>query len=215
MKILSTIRVMIVLALIAQSCVSLAPVNSSFDNATLIKKGEVEVSTHYSEYYDKYYDDIAIINRNWGVKLGLGLTKNTDLKIRYENLIPRNENYNVNFFSLTPRFNVKRDKSVFNLPLGVYWNDEDYEFIIGPGFSFNRKFSKHFELNYHVKIDAFLNSWYLYAGSQLGAGFSNDLSQWAIRPEIGFMKDIFELDNGTYLTYGLGICFYLNRPPVK
>jgi len=146
MKNHSTIRIFILMTLIAQSCVSLAPVNSTFDNATLIKKGEVEVSGHYSEYYDKYYDDIALINRNWGVKFGLGLSKNSDIKIRYENLIPRGENYYVNFFSMTPRFNIKRDKSVFNLPIGIYWDDSDHELIVGPGFSFNKKFIKHFEL---------------------------------------------------------------------
>ncbi|MBK8232864.1 MAG: hypothetical protein IPK72_20365 [Candidatus Eisenbacteria bacterium] len=36
----------------------------------------------------------------------------------------------------------------------------------------------------------------------LGAGLSNDLSRWAIRPEIGFL--ISPDDEGVYVSYGLG-----------
>lgn len=200
----------ITLALSIASCASVAPINSSFENATLIKKGECEISGNYSGYIYKEESSSELLNQNWGFRIGTRLSDKADIKFRYEQLIPfRNADDPVHFFSITPRFNINKDKSLFNLSIGAYWNDYDYESFIGPGFTFSKRYSKKLELNYHVKLDAYLQSEMAYMGHQFGLGISNNLDQWAIRPEIGIMKNIPFLIGETYLTYGLGMTFKL------
>jgi hypothetical protein len=51
------------------------------------------------------------------------------------------------------------------------------------------------------------NNYNDFLGLSLGFGFSNDLSKWAIRPEIGYQFDTWYMDGTGYFNFGLS-CAY-------
>src|SRR3954469_22706436 len=85
------------------SCGVVLPVSSQFENASTLKKGGVEVEGQYSAYL---VSAEGTVNKNFGVKIGYGLTDKFDLKLRYENLAPvmdEGDGQKTNYFSVIPK----------------------------------------------------------------------------------------------------------------
>jgi hypothetical protein len=147
-----------------------------------------------------------------GVRLGMGLSNNFDLKLRYERLFSfEGQGGGINILQLEPKISFAEQKMAFRLPLQL-WFEEGSEFIINPQIMYTfRNASKTFDLTPAFRVDMNFDDNEVYAnyGITLGAGFSKDLSKWAIRPEVGYSVDP-QTDGGGLLFYGLAASFYFS-----
>lgn len=198
------------------SCVSVAPVNNHFEKAGTLQKGNVELSGHFTSYSARVEGESEAANDNVGFRFGYGISDKFDLKLRYERLIPAissDEFKGANYLSVVPKFSLKKNKIAFLLPLSYYFykiTDEEgvtakeHVYSVAPHFLFTHtNKSNQIDLTGGVKGDFVFNGGSDFLlGASVGAGFSKDLSKWAIRPEIGFQ--FFPGDEGSYMNYGLG-----------
>ncbi len=205
------------------SCASVAPVNTSFESARTLSKGQIECMGNYSAYYyNTSSDGTENINNNFGLRIGYGFTDKFDLKLRYEHLNPAQEsndiNININYFSISPRFSLKKDRIAGALGLGKYFYSTNNESsvsstVISPRIAFGNSSGKTFDITLTTKLDIFPDDHETLWGVNVGCGFSSDLDKWAIRPEIGVMKDLS--DFGYYTLFNVGVAFILKFNALK
>lgn len=201
----------VALAILFQSCVSVAPVTTSVESARLVKEGKIEGSVTYSNYKEKEYEyktyidgngnyhidkgegSMQTMNNNYGMRIVVG-GKKANIGFHYEKMVARDHEFTVNYFSIEPKFKIRdtpKSASAFSIPLGVYIpNEEDATpvYQLMPAFHFTFSGSKYFEFNFSPKMLFILNNFpsYPFLNMTAGFGFSSDLSKWAIRPEIGY-----------------------------
>lgn len=191
------------------SCVSMSPVNSSYESAKTLNKGQLELAGNYSSYSLRYEDEneqkeMSKVNKNYGFRIGYGISPRFDLKFRYERLVPllqsdKEQLNGANYFALTPRYAILMNHIAGALDVGVYSyylkedNQSDVMFFFTPRLAFTYPSGKHFDLTLNAKVDIMPTASLTFLGLNLGCGISSDLNKWALRPEIGFINDF----NGT------------------
>lgn len=200
------------------SC-AFAPVNNQYEKAGTLKKGNIELSGAFTGYTAAGGSENINTNNNLGFRVGYGVSDKFDLKFRYERLMP-GSNYGkafddedfkgANYFSVIPKFAIIPEKLSFSIPVNYYSFSDEFD---GEGnaslagitpqlfYTFtNGKNTADFTLG--VKADCFLGGGVsLFPGATIGAGFSKDLSKWAVRPEVGATF----IGSGSFLSYGLGL----------
>jgi hypothetical protein len=194
------------------------PNNSTFESARTLGRGNVEVSGHYSKYsyqssqfnttdFSSY--DKTIEFENYGYRIGLGITDNFDLKTRYERIMRNGEG--INYLEISPKFSTSKNKGAFLIPLGVYFSGEgNNTYVLSPKFIHTYSSSNNSDFSFCTKADIFLTkSHTILLGINLGAGFSSDLSKWAIRPELGLMFNPIHPE--PIWTYGLGFNYTISK----
>lgn len=228
----SSILVFLFICWCLGGCVSVAPVNSSFESAKTLGKGNVELAGNYSSYsmkgtnYEGEKESVKT-NNNFGFRVGFGVSEKVDLKFRYERLIPadkenREEVKGVNYFAFTPKFAIYKKFIAGYTDMGMYTyraSDGSYSDVIwfaSPRMAFTYPSGKYFDLTLSPKLDFYFGSgtsvnW----GVNLGWGLSSNLDRWAIRPEIGIMKS-FEDKTLSYVTGGVALILNIHsRKAVK
>ena len=206
-----------VLAISTVAC-SVAPINSHYESARSLRKNNMELSGSFTSYHTS--DEIVqSFNRNFGCKLGYGITDNFDLKASYQRIIPSDEDFRdeikgVNFLSLEPKFTIAPDVFALKVPVNVYFysmeGESSSEFSLSPTLLGTIPVSDQFEVGVAASYQIFLeDDTDNFLGFSLGFGLSQDLNQWAIRPEIGYQ---FMPDNpdGGFLNFGIGLNFNLD-----
>jgi hypothetical protein len=206
------------------SCVSVSPVHSSFERAATLGKGNVELMGSYTHYVATGGGESEASNNNYGGRVGYGLAKNVDLKLRYEKLVPVDEEekamYKINYFSVIPKVSIVEKKLSFLMPVSRYNYTEDQSgeitkdhiYSIAPQFIGTlTSASNTADVSFSIKGDYAIYSHDqgddLFMGFNLGAGFSKNLDKWAIRPEVGY---IFKPgDGGGWWSMGIGAQFIL------
>ncbi|MGZ5253087.1 MAG: hypothetical protein ACXWV4_01830 [Flavitalea sp.] len=208
------------------SCVSVAPVNNHFEKAGTLQKGNVELAGHYTTYTARAEGESEPANDNIGFRFGYGVSDQFDLKFRYERLIPSiksDEFKGANYISVVPKFSLKKNQIAFLLPLSYYFYKEtsdgvtnkEHVYSIAPQFLFTHtNKTNNIDLTGGVKGDFVFNGGSDFLlGASIGAGFSKNLSKWAIRPEIGFQ--FFPGDVGSYMNYGLGFQYTISASKAR
>ena len=207
------------------SC-AFAPVNNQYEKAGTLKKGNLELSGNFTGY------NIGGVNtnNNLGFRAGYGVTDKFDLKVRYERLIPgddfEEDDYftngdlkGVNYFSIVPKFALISEKLSLLIPISHYSFTEEVDGkenngtlnSIAPQLIYtltNRKNKS--DLSFGLKADGLFNGdggGGVLLGTTIGAGFSTDLSRWAIRPEVGASF----IGGGAFLSYGIGLQFIISK----
>jgi hypothetical protein len=204
----------------------MAPINSSFESAKTLNKGQMECMRNYSSYSLKAEGEngdkvTEKVNNNFGFKLGYGISNRMDLKFRYERMLPvlqedKDQLNGVNYFALTPRYGIVKNRIAGALDLGLYSytmkedNISDQSYFIGPKLAFTYPSSKYFDLTLTTKIDIFLSDGDELWGLNLGCGISSDLEKWSLRPEIGLMKDLSDFSYATWFTGGAAFIVKFN-----
>jgi hypothetical protein len=204
-------------------CVSMAPVNSSFDSAKTLDKRQVEMMGHYSSYYLNSEDEVEgkkklHVNNNWGFRLGYGISKRIDLKFRYERLFPvlqedKDQLDGANYFALTPRYCIMKDHITGALDLGLYSyrlkedNQAEQLFFLSPRLMFTYPSGKYLDLTLSGKIDIFPWDGDVFGGLNLGCGISSNMDIWSFRPEIGLINDF---SGTTWFNGGLALVLKFN-----
>jgi len=208
------------------SCVTVAPVNGSFEKAGTLGKGNIELLGNYSHYIVSGGGETEAINNNYGFRAGYGVSDNFDFKIRYEKLKPVDQEsgskFVANYISVIPKVSLVAKSFSILLPISRYnLSDEDldgiktnqHSYSIAPQIikTFTAK-SNQADFSVNVKGDYIINSGEdaendFLLGFNLGGGFSSNLDKWAIRPEIGYL---FKPGEGIgFWNMGVGVQFIL------
>ena len=185
------------------------PVNTSFESARMLKKGDIEMSGHYSHYVFKDNGESQTTNNNYGARVGYGINNKFNVKLRYERLIaPSSEStssYGLNYIDLAPKFQLLPGKIAGTLPIGLYFDESDTKYVISPKLLFTYPARDKFEATLAAKADIFpQDGGDVYLGFNLGLGVSSNLNRWALRPELGLM--VKPGDSGVAWSYGIGLC---------
>ncbi len=209
---LNFIVVSLILILITLSTGCFAPINSTFESAKLLDKGEIEMQGNYSIYYGISFleDGYVNLNNNFGFGVGYGITDRFNMKLRYERINTKHsieifdEEINVNglnYIELSNKFSLKKDKIAASMPLSIYLYEGESLFSLDPRFFFTFRKNENFEFNLIPKAHIFVGDGIgIMPGINLGVGLSNNLNEWAIRPELGF---------DGYFTFGVGVNYYI------
>lgn len=218
MKTTFAISIILLFSTLLFSC-AFAPINNQYEKAGTLKKGNVELSGNYTSY------NIAgsKSNDNVGFRAGYGISDKFDIKIRYEHLIIPARGYDdgfdnkikgINYVSVIPKIALLPEKLSLLIPLSHYSyrslsngiETKEYLNSVAPLLLYtlsNAKNKSDFTMG--LKADYLFGGGTVLPGATIGAGFSNDLRKWAIRPEVGA---IF-IGGGAILSYGIGFQFIL------
>ena len=185
-----------------------APINSTFESAKMLDKGQIGLQCNYSKYYGEFFEgNSKNLNNNFGFGIGYGISNQFNMKFRYERISTKttieifDEEFSINYIELSNKFQVKQDKMSLSIPLGIYLFGGEPLILLDPRFFFTLRGNEKFELNLIPKIHIFIGDGINFRpGINLGLGFSSNLNEWAIRPEIGF---------DGYFTIGVGVNYYL------
>lgn len=204
------------------SCSSMLPVNSYYEKAGTLQKGNTEISGHATGYSVSHFDRTEQTSNSYGLRVGHGITDKLDLKFRYENQSYTrnfdNRLKSVQYFSFIPKYAVEQGRLSLLLPISTYFTryeiegntyKENYASLTPMVIYTLTNRSNKADLSLGMKYDLIFgqegNSFF---GGFLGAGFSSNLDKWAIRPEVGVsLADRKE----TYWNYGIGLQFILPR----
>lgn len=193
--------------ILGNSCV--APVNSSYESARTLGKGNTELMGHYTRYVASVDGDSETTNNNFGIRIQNGLTDKMDFSLRYILLNPTSEEAtNVSFIALAIKYSLLENRVAASLPIGAYFYDSESTFFISPKLLFTYPFNEKFETTFASKLDIYFEEDSdSTLGLSLGFGISEDLSKWAIRPETGYLFDPGE--DGGYWSFGVGFNYYI------
>lgn len=199
---------------------AIAPVATSFESARLVKPGKVQAAIVYSSYSAEVehrtysfqngalnsHDNgstFETLNNNYGIKIIAG-GKTSNLGFHFEKLVsPRGGG--INYFSVEPKFQLSENISAFSIPVGIYFSNGGAGVIqLTPTFLFTFSDDKYFEFNLSPKALVYFNSAPMFSIAA-GIGLSSDLSQWAIRPELGYTISTSSLSTSGILHVGAGV----------
>ena len=209
------------------SCMPPPPVNLSFENAAVLKKGQVELRASYAKYGT---DSSGKMTNNLGVHIGLGLSHRYTMQFQYEYLNnvyqedPFNGDLNdmifndFNYFAINSKIEINPGTLSIGIPIAFYIPSGillDESIIntwtsLGPRLYITHRFNKSVELNTVPKINFLVGNFGLGAqiipGLSIGLGLSSNLDAWAIRPEIGFAR---------HPSIGIGYTYYFQKRKIE
>jgi hypothetical protein len=213
--------------LMLSSCGTISPVINQYEKAGTLNKGNFEVLGSFTGYSVAGNGGSASINNNFGFRVGYGVSDKVDIKLRYELLKPSTdmdyENSNsVNYISLIPKFSLVPNKFALLVPISHYASkaekgpqgeeiEEAYSFSsIAPQLIYTYTNARNtIDLTPGLKMDFLIggDGGGVLFGATLGAGFSNDLNKWAVRPEVG----ILSIGIGSFVSYGIALQMMIPR----
>lgn len=210
------------------SCVSVTPVLNSYEKAGTLGSGNAEAAASYTGYNTSAYDRSAHSHNNWGIRAGYGFSDRFDLKVRYERFtstfLQGRREPAVHYFSLVPKLALAPRVLALSLPVSRYTYTEVID-----GKSVSREVNSiasqlHFTYTApgkRVDLTGGLKADFVYGqrgvqkehdllmSTSVGAGFSNNVDRWAVRPEVGFLYSAANAT--TYVSYGVGVQYTLLR----
>jgi hypothetical protein len=202
----------LILSLCLTSCMTVAPVNQHYERAATLGKGNIEASGSISGYVA----DDAPLNKNYGFRLGYGISDKADVKLRYEKRIPFDTSLrNTDYVSIVPKFNIRENRLSLLAPISRYQTRHRFEgkTLDEVSYSFApqviRTFTNpknNFDFSVSTKVEFLFHNMAadeFFLGFNMGAGVSTNLDRWAIRPEVGYQLRPFQ---GNYAwSYGVGL----------
>jgi hypothetical protein len=208
------------------SC-AFVPVNNQYEKAGTLQKGNMELSGNFCGNSVTGGGNSEDINNNLGFRIGYGLSDKFDLKLRYERLMPTKaseEDFNgANYFSIVPKIALIPGSMSLLIPISRYSFKENFSDVesketlnsIAPQLLYTiTGTKKKTDFTFGFKADFLFGGGgdedggaALIPGITLGAGFSSDLTRWAIRPELGASF----LGGGAFLNYGVGVQYIISR----
>jgi len=184
-------------------CITISPENLNYDSAKMVEKGSVELQGNFGYY--PAYEQV-----NLGGKVGFGVSPLYNFKIRYESMLHLS-NYSGSkrlawhYLELENKIRISK-WCAFSFPLCFYNSTEYIEqwFELKPALILSTNFSKQVDFSLIPKGHfLFGNGYHLeFFGISFGAGFSKNLDEWAIRPEIGW-DQLGSLSCGIGFSYNL------------
>jgi hypothetical protein len=203
------------IVVLTTSCL-IAPVSTNYESARSLKKNNIEATGSFTSNSGGIDGESDPYNRNFGFRVGYGITDKFDAKLGYERCIPvwgeEADNLpSVNFFSLSPKYTFIDNVFAVKLPINLYsFKDGESEmyFAINPTLLGTLPVSDKFEvgLSTAYQIIFYEEEALDFLSFALGFGISSDLNRWALRPEIGYQFDPEDSDI-SFFNFGLGFSY--------
>ena len=213
----------LIIYLFITGCSSVAPINSSFEGAGSLGKGNLDIMGSYSRYYSEN-NSREMGNENLGVRIGMGVSEKLDIKTRMEFIHPvANESYfnlhpddKVIFYSdITFKYSYSNNSSV-SLGIGYYDVRNKLYDIYNP-IIFTIKGYGNIPINrlpdLYVTGKADLSPQFIYpmVGINIGTSLPNDKNMISIKPEIG----AYYAWGDIYYTGGVAVNILLKKNKIK
>jgi hypothetical protein len=200
----------------------------SFDGAPALKPAQFEISLYGAGTYYSIDNNKGTLGYIPGMKLGIGLGGNFDLKLAYgrgfysDPGTNKLEDSKQNQISITPKFSFLKGHMAFSLPLSVIFYNLKYRgetklytyYLVAPRITGSFYYKQYVEFNISPAFDFFIpgqedDPAYL-LGANVGFAFSSNLNRWSVRPE-GYVNYLLPTKRNTGgLFYGWGLAFTFN-----
>lgn len=200
---------MMALCLIFQSYLGHAQIFGEYQSASLVGKGNVEATTHFTGVSISYGGESSYALNGLGIQAGFGLGERFELRTRYERLwfdgLGISEG-GFNYLTLAPKVGSNNGKIAVMLPLALAFTEGGSNFEIHPTVLFSFPITQNSNLTFSPKYLISFAEGAKFGDSLLafnlgaGIGFAE---QWVVRPEFGVM--LMPGEEGNFLNFGLGI----------
>lgn len=194
------------------TCEAQGLVNVSFESAKRLGQGRFDIKPVFTHYSYSYKGQTESVGNHYGAIFGVGISQNFDLKARYERAVSTETEYgrsHSDYFSLIPKVGFTKNVS-FLVPFSLYTSSHYGEtwnlYSIAPSLLATLPvLPNKADVSASIKGDILFGEGESEGmlGFTLGAGISNDLNFWAIRPEVGYM--IHPGDDGGQWSWGLSL----------
>ena len=190
---------------------------AEMQSARLAGRGKVEVTPFYSHMDIADDGETAKLQDVFGMHLATGITERLDLRARLERVVVNDAegvDFSVTVLGLGPKLSLIPDQLALHLPVGFAFGsdiDESQTWQFHPSVIGTIPVVQTAEFNGSFKLlipisDAGENNDVLLA-LNLGLGIGPDRSRWAIRPEVGFLRNPGE--SGTIRHFSIGFTLFL------
>jgi len=223
-----TAAALVFISAYASSCITVAPVHGSYEKAGTLGKGNIELSGNFTHHMVASGGETEAVNNNIGFRGGYGVSNEVDIKFRYENLKVIHKkpglDFKASYYSLIPKINFKPGGLSLFVPFSLYSfkRTTGYGEFKTTSYSIAPHLIRTFTISPNkVDFSTSSNLEYIFGGNEeedssneflvgfnFGAGFSSDLSKWAIRPEIGYLTDSYF--TGGVFNFGVALQVMLN-----
>jgi hypothetical protein len=190
--------------MLAAGCV---PYLADQQNARMLPAGAIEVTPSFSRVSFSVDGESEHVQDHIGIRAGYGLTDAAELRATVERVSLADINDGVTLVGAGVKFGLVPDRLAFYIPVGTLLG-EDIEssksWMVAPTLLATWRGSPNVELTPSLKaIYPFAaDDPELFVGVHLGMGLSTDLDRWALRPEVGIVKN--PGDDGTTWGFPLG-----------
>ncbi len=181
------------------------PVNTHFERAASLEKGQIEVMGSAAGNYVINQDRFG--TTNLGLRFGYGLNSRTDLKLFYRMQLNDDENLSIQHFAFYPKFSFLSNTLAVQPMLGAYifggTGGSEVTFVLSPRVIYSLPISESAELSLSSKLDFFLdgndnNLW----GFNIGSCFFSKNRTSSLRPELGIL--VLPGETPALWTFGVG-----------
>jgi len=202
------------LALIACACTwtgCFVPPTATLQSARTAERGKVRITPYYESVNQTGEDGEKLANE-FGALVGVGVGDHAEIQVRYDRIQLSGEDDGYNFTSLGPKISAANNRVAFVLPMGMYYGEDissSETFQLHPGVIATLPIEEVAEVSAAARFqfapnegvdDWFVVSW--------GLGISNDVSRWAIMPELGIAWNLSQDDQDPLFNYGMAMVFY-------
>lgn len=181
-----------------------APTFSDLQSARLVGPGRLEVTPSYSYVQVAADGEREKLQQNFGVQLATGVSERVDARARYE-IVKIGAKY-VSIVGAGPKLGFGSDRAALYTPIGFAFGSEieaSKTFQIQPTLLLTFPVNRNVEVNAGGKaLVWFDRSNEDLLAFNLGLGLSQDLEEWAFRPEAGVMVNPGE--SGSFWHFSVG-----------
>ena len=190
------------------SAAACTPPFSELQSARLVGVGHREVTAGYNTVNAGYSGQNAHVQNEVSAQAAFGVAANTDIRARYDHIATANGSFHA--LSAGPKFGLVKDAVSLYLPVGIGWGGEMESartLVLNPTLLASSRLDQHAELTGSMKYYWWMhntNEPKLFAWN-LGLGLSSDLDRWALRPEVGLLRDVKDSGHNAQFSLGLTI----------
>jgi hypothetical protein len=194
--------------MVVASAAACAPPFSELQSARLVGVGHHELTAGYNTVNAGYAGQTAHVQNEVSAQGALGVAANTDIRARYDHIATPDGSFHA--LSAGPKFGLAKDVLSLYVPVGIGWGGEVESaktLVLNPTLLATGRFDQHAELTGSMKY-----YWWLHNTNEpkmfawnLGLGLSSDLDRWALRPEIGLLRDVKDSGHNAQFSLGLTI----------
>ena len=183
---------------------------SEMQSARLVGPGNVEITPSYSYIKWSDEDESEKVQDDFALGVGLGLGERVDVRARYELIKLEGEDLDQEFFhalGVGPKLGLVPDRLSFYAPVGFGFGGEietSESWQLQPTLLFTVPVTPQFEINTSAKGQIWLNQSDAenLVAFNLGLGIGQDVTKWAVRPEVGVLINPGE--DGRFWHFSLG-----------
>ena len=177
-------------------------------SATLLAPGKSEFTPSVSYVSFSSEDETEHVQTHFGVRAAVGVARRVELRGAYERVQVEDADDGVNVIGFGPKIGLVPNRVALYVPFGVVTGpdiESSETWTAVPTLLVRAISGRTFELVPSIKafVPVSGSDRDVFVGLHLGAGISNDLSRWALRPEVGVVRNPGE--KGTTFGFSLGV----------